>query len=94
MSVEQLFKTRHTGWRKLSENDLLKTEFTAADPENSSGLSWDDPPDEEPEIEFSYDMSGRGLKVKCVYCKYPNHFKGIVTRYSSGERRLVGRDWL
>ena len=37
-------------------------------------------------------MSGRGLKVKCVYCKYPNHFKGIVTRYSSGERRLVGRD--
>jgi hypothetical protein len=76
----------------LSEQELLRREFTTSDPESLPGVSDDPPPDEPPEVECSYDMTGRGEKVRCVYCKHPNHFKGIVVRYPSGARRLVGRD--
>ncbi len=42
---------------------------------------------------MAYNVSGRerGM-VRCVFCKHPNHFNGVVMRYKSGTRRLVGRD--
>ncbi|WP_262265467.1 hypothetical protein [Microvirga yunnanensis] len=92
-AVDQLFEqSKERSWRNASEDALLDFEFTASDPESLEGISHDPPPDEDPEIEFRYDMSGRGAKVRCVYCKYQNHYRGIVVRYPSGGRRLVGRD--
>lgn len=88
----QFVAGRAPGWRNLSERALLDYEFTASDPESLEGISDDRPPDEEPEVEFRYDMSSRGVMVRCVYCKHPNHYHGVVLRYPSGGRRLVGRD--
>jgi hypothetical protein len=91
--LDKLFdKTKPPGWRGLKENELFDYEFTASDPESLEGISHEDPPKEEPEVELSYDMTGRGVRVRCVYCKWPNHYVGIVVRYPSGARRLVGRD--
>jgi hypothetical protein len=93
VAIDNLFQPLRPEWRGLTENELLSKEFTATDPEGLDDISHDAPPDEEPEIEVAYDMTARGRKVRCVYCKYPNHFKGIVVRYHpSGTRRLVGRD--
>ena len=92
-AVDQLFEqSAERSWRDMNEEALLSFQFTASDPESLDGITDDPPPnDEDPEIEFRYDMAGRGERVRCVYCKHPNHFKGIVVRYRSG-RRLVGRD--
>lgn len=77
---------------ELSETELVDWVFSVSDPESLDDVSDDPPPAEDPEVEFFYDMAGRGLKVRCVYCCYPNHYAGIVVRYPSGARRLVGRD--
>jgi hypothetical protein len=87
-----LEKSLASSWLHLTENELLGVEFNASDPESLENVSQDTPPNEEPEIEARYDMTGRDYKVQCVYCKFPNHYKGIVVRYPSGSRRLVGRD--
>ncbi|MBM1170088.1 hypothetical protein [Microvirga arabica] len=91
--VDQLFEqSAERSWRDMTEEALLSFQFTASDPESLDGITEDPPPsDEDPEIEFRYDMAGRGEMVRCVYCKHPNHFKGIVVKYMSG-RRLVGRN--
>jgi hypothetical protein len=76
---------------ELTEADLLARQFTAADPESLEQLSDDPPPDEAWEVEYIYDMTGRDVKVRCVFCKYLNHYTGAVVKYgSSGTRRLVG----
>jgi hypothetical protein len=76
----------------LSRETLLHTEFTTSDPEGLDGVSEIVPDLGVPEVEFRYNMSGRGEMVRCVYCKYPNHFDGFVVKYSNGTRNLVGRD--
>lgn len=76
----------------LSRDTLLQTEFTTSDPESLDGVSETVPDLGVPEVEFRYNMSGRGEMVRCVYCKYPNHFDGFVVKYSDGTRNLVGRD--
>ena len=82
-----------TRWSQLSDAELVHFDFTSSDPEMSDNISEAPPPvDEEPEVEAMYDMSGRGRKVRCVYCKYPNHFRGIIVRYPNGMGYLVGRD--
>ena len=78
---------------QLTEAELLAREFTSADPESLEYLSDDPPPDEEWEVEYTYDTKGREVKVRCVLCKYLNHYKGVVLRYDpSGTRRLVGHN--
>lgn len=76
----------------LTEKELLDREFTASDPESLEGVSDEIPEDLVPEVEFFYRMTGRSEMVRCVYCKFPNHYHGIVVRYPNGVRNLVGRD--
>jgi hypothetical protein len=76
---------------ELTEAELLTRQFTSADPESLEQLSDDPPPEEEWEVEYIYDMTGREVKVRCVFCKYLNHYSGAVLKYhQSGARRLVG----
>lgn len=82
----------NTGWKDLSEDELLRTEFTVADPESLNGLTEEVISDDDPQIEFEYDMRARERKVRCVYCKWENHYLGIVVRSAAGRRNLVGRD--
>lgn len=77
---------------RITDVELIDLELSVTDPENLAGVSNDPPPDSEPSVELQYDMSHRGVKVRCVYCKFPNHFHGVVINYGNGERRLVGRD--
>ncbi|MEH3146423.1 MAG: hypothetical protein PGN34_13985 [Methylobacterium frigidaeris] len=82
-----------TYWSTKTDDELLSTQLTTDDPESLEELSEDQPPDEEALVEMAYNVSGRerGM-VRCVFCKHPNHFNGVVMRYKSGTRRLVGRD--
>lgn len=82
-----------TYWSTKTDDELLSTQLTTDDPESLEDLSEDQPPDEEALVEMAYNVSGRerGM-VRCVFCKHPNHFNGVVMRYKSGTRRLVGRD--
>lgn len=79
-------------WKDLKGDALLDFQFTASDPESLEGVTDHPPPDSEPEVEYRYNMTGRGEMVRCVYCRHPNHYHGIVVRYPDGSRRLVGRD--
>lgn len=84
-------QAKRQDWRELSDEALLAVTFEASDPENLVGITEELPPEGEPfVIEFGYDMRERGAKVRCVYCKWENHFVGVVVNYQSG-RRLVGR---
>jgi len=85
--------TRPASVTRLTEPELLAIEFTSSDPESLENLSDDPPPEEEWEVEYTYDMTDREVKVRCVFCRYLNHYNGVVIRYRpSGARRLVGRD--
>ncbi len=77
--------------------ELLQRSFTTDDPENLPGLVLVVPESEQPPIiEFSYDLTPPGAVkrpfVRCVHCKYPNHWKGYVMRAGDGQRFLVGKD--
>ncbi|HEY9214883.1 MAG TPA: hypothetical protein VIQ29_18795 [Ancylobacter sp.] len=76
---------------RISDAELLEREFSVSDPENLEGVSDNPPPEGEPFVEFDYDMRGRQERVRCVYCKFPNHYLGVVMKYADGQRRLVGR---
>lgn len=83
-------------WAKLSDDELLATEFYTDDPEKLEGLL-DTPPegDEIPGIEFAYDtkQTGTGM-VRCIHCKKTakNHNKGFVLQFENGDRMLFGKD--
>lgn len=78
--------------RSLSDQDLLVRNFDAADPELLDGITTAPLSDAVPVVEYAYDLRARGRKARCVYCKWENHFVGVVVAYPSGERALVGRD--
>lgn len=92
--LEALFDKSGVGfWKTRSDDELLEMEFTTDDPESLANVSNEPPPDEEAMVELAYNVAGRERgRVRCVFCKYPNHDRGVVMLYRSGERRLVGRD--
>ncbi|WP_159079856.1 hypothetical protein [Methyloceanibacter sp. wino2] len=80
-------------WTRLTEQDLLATEFTTNNPTELAGLVEERPETEEiPIVEMLYDLRGTDKKVRCVHDRYDNHQRGIVMRYRDGRRILVGRD--
>lgn len=92
--IDELFNKAKLArkWRDLSDEDLRKFQFESSDPESVEGLSLVAPENEgTPEIEFAYDMRAQKRFIRCVYCKKPNHYIGIVVVYPSGTRNLVGR---
>lgn len=92
--LEALFDKSGAGfWKTRSDDELLTMEFTTDDPESLDNVSNDPPPDEEAMVELAYNVAGRDRgRAQCVFCKHPNHDKGVVMLYRSGGRRLVGRD--
>jgi hypothetical protein len=91
MRRPKLIKSKGRTSAELSEAELLKRQYTCDDPESLDNLSDDPPPDEEPEVEYIYNMTQRGIKVACVFCGCPNHYIGAVVKYApSGMRRTVG----
>jgi len=81
----------------IGDAALLQRSFTTDDPEGLPGLVLSVPGgDEQPTIEFSYDLTPAGAVkrsfVRCVHCKYPNHWRGYVMRAADGQRFLVGKD--
>ncbi len=92
--LEALFDNSGAGfWKTRSDDELLEMEFTTDDPESLENVSNDPPPDEEAMVELAYNVAGRERgRAQCVFCKHPNHDKGVVMLYRSGGRRLVGRD--
>lgn len=92
--LDALFDKAGAGfWKSRSDDELLEMEFTTDDPESLDNLSNDPPPDEDAMVELAYNVAGRERgRAQCVFCKHPNHDKGVVMLYRSGGRRLVGRD--
>ncbi|MCJ2114177.1 hypothetical protein MKK64_23700 [Methylobacterium sp. E-025] len=92
--LDALFDKTGAGfWKSRSDDELLEMEFTTDDPESLDNISNDPPPDEEAMVELAYNVAGRDAgRVRCVFCKYPNHERGVVMLYRTGQRRLVGRD--
>lgn len=78
--------------RDISDEELLGLNLSVDDPEDLPGVCDEIPPDGvEVYIEYDYDVSDRDLKVRCVYCGFQNHFKGVVANYGEGRRCLIGR---
>lgn len=80
-------------WAERTDRELLELELTTTDPEALLGVSEELPPAQGVYVELGYNVSGRPSgKVRCVYCKWKNHFHGVVVRDEAGSRYLVGRD--
>jgi hypothetical protein len=83
-------------WNSLSEVQLLQTAFTTSDPEGLPGVVENVPPptDQPPIVEYWYDFRGtkRQSMIRCVHCRYHNHFAGYVLKTAEGERFLVGHE--
>lgn len=78
-------------WDSLSDEKLLSAELTTDDPEKIDNLVYALPPgDEEPYVEYKYDLRGSDReKLRCLHGNHP-HLSGFVMR--KGEKRfLVGR---
>jgi hypothetical protein len=78
-------------WESLSDEQLIETELMTDDPEALDDLVQEVPPgDEEPHVEFKYDLrgSGRQDEFTCVHGHH-KHLAGFVMR--KGDKRfLVG----
>jgi hypothetical protein len=77
-------------WADVTDDELLTTELTTENPLGITGLVTTLPEgDEEPRVEFSYDLRGSGIEeFSCVHGHH-RHLKGYVFR--KGENRyLVG----
>ncbi|MDT4737247.1 hypothetical protein [Bradyrhizobium sp. WYCCWR 12699] len=77
-------------WETLSDDQLLETELMTDDPENLPSLVYEIPPgDEEPYVEYKYDLRKSDReKFSCVHGHH-QHLAGFVMR--KGEARfLVG----
>jgi hypothetical protein len=77
-------------WEEISDEDLLSTELTTENPLGVVGLVDRYPEGEdEPHVEFSYDLRGTGAdEFKCVHGSH-GHLKGFVFRKGDA-RYLVG----
>jgi hypothetical protein len=77
-------------WETLSDDQLLETELMTDDPESLPNLVYDIPPgDEEPYVEFKYDLRKSDReKFSCVHGHH-QHLAGFVMRKGS-TRFLVG----
>jgi hypothetical protein len=81
-------------WGSLTDQQLLEKDFDTIDPTEVIGIVQELPRDRGlPTLEAQYDTKlTTGLKVRCVHCKYENHYKGFAFRYESGAATLVGID--
>lgn len=80
-------------WNSRSDDELLQTQFTTDDLESLENVSDEAPPGEEAAVELAYNVAGRDAgRARCVFCRYPNHDRGVVMLFRSEQRRLVGRD--
>lgn len=89
-------RRRKSYWSSKSDAELLSLDFYSEDPSKLPRLLEAEPQtDEVPEVEFSYDttQTGTGM-VRCVHCKKsaPNHNRGFVMQFQSGDRILIGKD--
>src|SRR3954463_1092109 len=74
-------------WESLSDAQLLDVELSTDDPEGLSDLVFELPPgDEEPYVEYSYDL--RGTEREKFRCVHGNH-RFVIRKGES--RFLVGR---
>ncbi|HZF93867.1 MAG TPA: hypothetical protein VEZ20_03240 [Allosphingosinicella sp.] len=87
--------------RRLSDDDLLRTEFCYRDPENLPSLNRGVPDqDAHPVIVGYYDERPAGGRkanpgapmIRCCHCGYPRHWKGYVVRDDKGETYIIGAD--
>jgi hypothetical protein len=71
----------HRYWESLTDDQLLNAELTTDDPESLENLVYELPPgEEEPYVEFKYDLRGSEReKLRCVHGNHP-HFAGFVMR--------------
>lgn len=77
-------------WEHLSDEQLLSVELTTDDPENLPNIIQELPPgDEEPHVEYKYDLRGSTREYfRCVHGNHP-HLAGFVMR-KGNNRFLVG----
>jgi hypothetical protein len=85
-------KSRQTRrhWESLTDDQLIEAELMTDDPEGLENLVYEIPPgDEEPYVEFKYDLrlSGRE-EFRCVHGNH-RHLAGFVMK-KAGKRFLVG----
>jgi len=83
-------RTPRRFWDFLSDDKLIDAELSTDDPEGLDNLVRELPPgDEEPYVEFKYDLRGSEReKLHCVHGNHP-HLAGFVMR--KGDKRfLVG----
>ncbi len=87
-------RSRPRYWKSLTDEQLLETAFRADDPTRLDGVVHEVPTtDQTPFVEFAYDTkTNSGQKVRCVHCRYPNHYRGFVLRFMDATRILVGKD--
>lgn len=91
--VDRELRRARIDWSLLSEQQLLETTFEISCPETLEGITEQEPPDYDVSIEYIYRLNGRKQgKLRCVYCKWNNHYKGYVVIHRSGSRHLVGKD--
>lgn len=89
MQKPKQFRSRRY-WESLTDDQLLDTEPYTDDPESLENLVRELPPgDEEPYVEFKYDLRGSGReKLTCVHGHH-QHLAGFVMRKGAW-RYLVG----
>lgn len=77
-------------WASLSDEALLNVELTTDDPERLSDIVRQLPAgDEEPYVEYKYDLRGSGREeLRCLHCHQP-HLAGFVMRKGT-HRFFVG----
>jgi hypothetical protein len=78
-------------WRGLSDDDLLRLDLVATEPDSLSGIIAEVRDGKLPTPEFDYNMKARDELVRCAFCRKPNHYLGVVAKYDDGARILVGR---
>jgi hypothetical protein len=85
--------------RRLTDAELLRTEFLYRDPENIEGLNRNVPdPEADPLIIGYYNETPPGGKkanrnapmIRCCHCGRRVHWKGYVVRDSHGETYIIG----
>ena len=80
-------------WQSISDDELLEVQFTTDDPTSLPNIVETLPErNEVPIVEITYNVAGSPKgKVRCIHCKYDNHYQGFVLKFKNGCRILVGR---
>lgn len=85
--------------RRLSDEELLRTEFRYSDPENIEGLNPAVPdPEAHPTIIGYYDETPPGGRkanpdapmIRCCHCGLRRHWRGYVVRDERGQLYIIG----